>query len=124
MRLSSPPSLRLGLCCQFAVEPIKFCTTTPTSLRKLARIEQLHRLSELCLANTEALLALLPSCAGHGISGFCINRRILTLKTHPVAAYAVTDLPVHRSAAWLLAPYLAWVSFATVLNFTLWRLNS
>ncbi len=31
---------------------------------------------------------------------------------------------VHRVAAWLLAPYLAWVSFAAVLNFTLWRLNS
>jgi tryptophan-rich sensory protein len=31
--------------------------------------------------------------------------------------------PVSRVAAWLLAPYLAWVSFAAVLNFTLWRLN-
>lgn len=31
---------------------------------------------------------------------------------------------VHRVAAALLAPYLAWVSFATFLNFTLWRLNS
>ena len=30
---------------------------------------------------------------------------------------------VHRAAAWLLAPYLAWVSFAAVLNATLWRLN-
>lgn len=30
---------------------------------------------------------------------------------------------VQRAAAWLLAPYLAWVSFAAVLNGTLWRLN-
>ncbi len=31
---------------------------------------------------------------------------------------------VSRPAAWLLAPYLAWVSFAAVLNFALWRLNA
>lgn len=32
--------------------------------------------------------------------------------------------PVSRPAAWLLAPYLAWVSFATVLNATLWQMNA
>jgi translocator protein len=31
---------------------------------------------------------------------------------------------VRRAAAWLLTPYLVWVSFATMLNFVLWRLNS
>jgi len=31
---------------------------------------------------------------------------------------------VSRPAGWLLVPYLAWVSFAAVLNFTLWRMNS
>lgn len=31
---------------------------------------------------------------------------------------------VSRAAAWLLVPYLLWVSFASVLNFSLWQLNS
>lgn len=31
---------------------------------------------------------------------------------------------VCRSAAWLLVPYWIWVTFAAVLNFTLWRLNA
>ncbi|MBU3680122.1 MAG: tryptophan-rich sensory protein [Candidatus Kapabacteria bacterium] len=30
---------------------------------------------------------------------------------------------VSSTAAWLLVPYLLWVSFATVLNGTLWRMN-
>ena len=30
---------------------------------------------------------------------------------------------VNGLAGWLLAPYLAWVSCAAVLNFTIWRLN-
>jgi len=41
-----------------------------------------------------------------------------------IAATIATFRPVSRTAMWLLVPYLAWVSFAAVLNFTLWRLNS
>ena len=40
-----------------------------------------------------------------------------------IAATLVAFWPVSRTAAGLLAPYLAWVSFAAVLNGTLWRLN-
>ena len=32
-------------------------------------------------------------------------------------------LRVSRAAGWMLVPYLAWVSFASVLNFTLWQMN-
>lgn len=30
---------------------------------------------------------------------------------------------IHRRAAWLLAPYLAWVIFASTLNYQFWMLN-
>ena len=40
-----------------------------------------------------------------------------------IAATAWRFWRLHRLAALLLAPYLAWVAFAAALNFTLWRLN-
>lgn len=40
-----------------------------------------------------------------------------------IAATLLAFRPVSRTAMLLLVPYLAWVSFAAVLNFTLWRLN-
>lgn len=40
-----------------------------------------------------------------------------------IAATIAAFRPVSRTAAWLLVPYLSWVSFAAALNFTLWRLN-
>lgn len=30
---------------------------------------------------------------------------------------------VSRAAAWLLVPYISWVSFAAILNYTIWQLN-
>lgn len=41
-----------------------------------------------------------------------------------IAATMVAFFHRSRIAGWLLVPYLAWVSFASVLNFTIWRLNA
>lgn len=30
---------------------------------------------------------------------------------------------ISSAAAWLLVPYISWVSFASVLNYAIWRLN-
>ena len=30
---------------------------------------------------------------------------------------------INKVAAWLLVPYICWVSFAGILNFTIWQLN-
>jgi tryptophan-rich sensory protein len=40
-----------------------------------------------------------------------------------IAATILMFWRLHRLAALLLVPYLAWVSFAAALNFALWRLN-
>ncbi len=40
-----------------------------------------------------------------------------------IAATLVSFHRVHRIAAWLLVPYIAWVSFAAFLNGVLWQLN-
>jgi tryptophan-rich sensory protein len=39
-------------------------------------------------------------------------------------ATIVLFYPIHVGAALLLLPYLAWVTFATALNFAVWRMNS
>jgi UV DNA damage endonuclease len=93
---SLPPraeTLRLGLCCQFAGEPITFRTTTVTALRKLSPAARAARLAGLCLGNAEALAAALRYCAEHGIGAFRILSQILPAKTHPEVGYAVEDLP-------------------------------
>jgi len=40
-----------------------------------------------------------------------------------IAATIAVFTRISKPAAWLLVPYLAWVSFASVLKFTIWRLN-
>ena len=40
-----------------------------------------------------------------------------------IVAMIVLFMPIHVAAALLLLPYLVWVTFATALNFAVWRLN-
>ncbi len=85
--------LRLGLCCQFVAQPIKFRTTTATALAKLPRREQLSRLAALGAANAESLFIALQFCAEHGIGSFRIGSSILPIKTHPKIGYRIDELP-------------------------------
>ncbi|MES2790342.1 MAG: UV DNA damage repair endonuclease UvsE [Planctomycetota bacterium] len=85
--------LRLGLCCMFRDEPIKFATTTATAIGKMSRPDALAKLSRLCLQNADALLASLRFCENHGIGCFRVNSQILPIKTHPTCGYAVGELP-------------------------------
>lgn len=40
-----------------------------------------------------------------------------------IVAYIAVSRKADRPAAWMMAPYLAWVSFATLLNEEIFRLN-
>ncbi len=48
---------------------------------------------------------------------------VITLLWAAIVGTIVAFAQVSVAAAWLLAPYLAWVSFAGVLNWMLWRMN-
>lgn len=85
--------IRLGLCCTFQAQPIRFANTTATAIGRMPRSDALAKLSDLCLRNASALLSALKFCADHGIGCFRINSQILPLKTHPVHGYEVDELP-------------------------------
>jgi UV DNA damage endonuclease len=85
--------IRLGLCCIFRDQPIKFAHTTATAIGRMSRADGLAKLGRLGMANAEALLAALRFCAGHGIGCFRITSQILPLRTHPVHGYGIDDLP-------------------------------
>lgn len=94
MNMTEPAtSLRLGLCCIFSQQPIRFRNTTVKATRRMERGAALKKLSELCFANAEALFASLQFCASNGIGSFRINSQILPLKTHPACGYSMDDLP-------------------------------
>ncbi len=40
-----------------------------------------------------------------------------------IAATTIAFFRRERIAGWLMTPYLVWVSFAAVLNFTIWQMN-
>ena len=85
--------IRLGLCCAFRDEPIKFLNTTATAVGKMERPAALAKLSGLCMANAQALLAALEYCEQQHIGCFRVNSQILPLKTHPTCGYDIGELP-------------------------------
>lgn len=85
--------VRLGLCCLFAAEPIRFRRATATALGRLTPAARRRRLAELCDANASALLLAYRTCIASGIGCFRINSQILPLKTHPACGYQLAELP-------------------------------
>jgi UV DNA damage endonuclease len=88
--------IRLGLCCIFRDQPIKFRATTATAIKCLSSDEGRKKLADLCAANAVALMEALQFCSANGIGCFRVNSQILPVKTHPDVGYEVQDVPGGR----------------------------
>lgn len=85
-------TLRLGICCIFREQEIRFRTTTARALGTLGRKEQLARLRELAADNVASLRGAIEYCSSQGIGSFRVNSRILPLWTHPRLGYDAQQL--------------------------------
>ena len=85
--------IRLGLCCKFLNEQIRFYTTTARYVGGLSPEKKTARIKNLCLQNAQSLLSAIDYCSKNNIGSFRINSRILPLKTHPDFGYDIKKLP-------------------------------
>lgn len=94
--IKSEDSLKLGLCCAFIGERIKFRSTTVKSVGAMKHFKALEKISKICLDNSEALIKSLEFCAANHIGCFRVNSQILPIKTHPEYGYNISELPEHK----------------------------
>jgi len=85
--------IRLGLCCLFRQAPIKFRSTTATSLLRLTDEARLEKLDQLCFENAQMLLAAVGEVKRLGIGAFRVLSPFFPLYTHPEAGYQLDQLP-------------------------------
>lgn len=88
--------LRLGLCCKFHKEKIKFREIRYIHFKKLSLNERWQKLDEIILDNLEALSAALQFCYQSGIFAFRIGSFLFPLYTHPEGGYTLEDLPSQK----------------------------
>ncbi len=77
----------------------------------------------LAIYGAQLILNWLWSAIFFGLKRIGLALAEMALLWLSIVAMIVTFYPIHSGAALLLLPYLAWVSFAMLLNYTIWRLN-
>ena len=87
---------RLGLCCTFAEQPIRFRTTTATHLATLPRAAAREKVADIGRHNAAALGDAVRWCAANGVGSFRLNNAVLPMRTHPKAGYLPALLPGGR----------------------------
>jgi UV DNA damage endonuclease len=93
-RVSRPGGLlpRLGLCCAFVEEPIRFRRTTARYVTGLKPGERHEFLRQIAADNARALALAVDWCAAHEVGAFRVNSEILPLATHPLVGYRLDEI--------------------------------
>jgi UV DNA damage endonuclease len=81
--------VRLGLCCSFLEEPIKFRTTTARYASTLTERDRVTFYNELAHHNARSLLDAIAWCSANGIGAFRINSGVLPMFTHPEVGWSL-----------------------------------
>lgn len=86
--------IRLGLCCIFSSQPIKFRTTTATYLQRIDN--PYEYLSEIISHNLDSLKKALKYCVDSGIRCFRLSSQFFPLCSHPDWKYQLSHLPLYN----------------------------
>ncbi len=100
--------MRLGLCCLFKGEDISFRTITAKTMLGMKEEQRLEKVSGVCRANAESLLAAVIAVEKLGIGAFRIMSPLFPRMTHPEAGYKLSDLPDCRRIEELLGKVREW----------------
>ena len=86
------PMLRLGLCCKFSKEDIKFKEIRYTYFKTLSKGEQAQKLDDVIAHNLQALKAAIDFCMNNQIYAFRVGSFLFPLLTHPEIEFKLKDL--------------------------------
>jgi len=71
----------------------------------------------------QLILNILWSYAFFGLESTFFGLLVILLLWISIGATMILFYPVRKAATWLLVPYILWVSFATILTYTIYSLN-
>ena len=71
----------------------------------------------------QLILNILWSYAFFGLESTFFGLLVIILLWISIVATMILFYPVRKAATWLLVPYILWVSFATILTYTIYSLN-
>jgi len=111
-----------------AVFPIAWTTLYVLMAVALWRLWQLHapspaRRSAILLFIVQLSLNAIWSPVFFGMEAIGLALAVIIVLWIAIAATIIASARIDRIAAWLLAPYLAWVSYATALNAAILAMN-